>query len=289
MQKNFQGLLTIHISVLLFSMSGLFGKFLHISPKLIVFGRTAFASIVLVMVLHILKIPVRYKNRKDLMGFLVMGAILAVHWVTFFYSIQISTVAIGLLSFSSYPIFVTFLEPLFFNEKLLLRDIGISLIVFSGLVLVVPEFDLSNNLTLGALWGTVSGFTFALLSILNKKYLIKYSSLTIAFYQDGIACMALMPFIGGEIFDITPYDIGMVAILGVVFTALAHTLFIQGMVRVKAQLASIITCLEPVYGILFAMVLLGEIPSIKVLGGGVIIIGGILYATYQSRANASNV
>jgi drug/metabolite transporter (DMT)-like permease len=282
MKNRFHGLLAIHFAVLLFGVAGLFGKFLDLSPTLIVFGRTLFASIALVFVIFILKIGIRFEQRKDLFGFLLMGAILAIHWVTFFHSIQISTVTIGLLTFSSFPIFVTFLEPFFFNERIHTFDIVISIVVFIGLALVIPEFDLSNNLTLGVFWGTVSGFTFAILSVLNRKFVSNYSALTISLYQDTIACLILLPLVGSTVLSVTSYELGQLVLLGVVFTALAHTLFIRGMLVVKAQLASVIACLEPVYGILLALVILNEVPSIRELVGGAVIISAIVYATRRS-------
>ena len=196
------------------------------------------------------KIGFGIKQRADLLGFILMGMVLALHWVTFFHSIQISTVAIGLLTFATFPIFVTFLEPFFFGERIRLRDILVSIIVFFGLALVAPEFDLSNRLTLGVLWGTLAGFTFAILSVLNRKYVARYPALTITFYQNAVACLLLLPLVGGSAEALSAGQLGQLILLGVVFTALAHSLFVRGMRAIKAQLASIITCLEPVYGIL---------------------------------------
>jgi len=74
-------------------------------------------------------------------------------------------------------------------------------------------------------------------------------------------------------------------ILGVFCTALAHVLFIRSLVQVKAQLASIIASLEPVYGIIFAFVLLGEVPALRTILGGVIILGTIMLSTMKRRSN----
>lgn len=278
-----QGITAIHLAVLLFGVAGLFGKFLTLSPILIVFGRTLFASICLIALLPLMKTSVRLKNLQDIFGFLLMGGILAVHWVSFFHSIQISTVAIGLLTFSSFPIFVTFLEPLFFRQSIRFVDLLTSGIVFIGLALVIPDFDFSNNLTRGAFWGVVSGFTFALLSILNRKFVAAYPALTVALYQDAIACTLLLPFAGKTLLDVSSSELWQLILLGVVFTALAHTLFIRGMLTVKAQLAGIITCLEPVYGILLALLLFNEVPTLREVAGGVIIIGTIVWATGISK------
>jgi len=105
------GLLEIHIAVILFGLSGLFGKFLTLPPLVIVFGRTFFATLTLGIILAVFKIPFRVKSSRDFFVLILLGVILAAHWITFFHSIQISTVAVGLLTFSTFPIFVTFMEP----------------------------------------------------------------------------------------------------------------------------------------------------------------------------------
>lgn len=278
-----RGLISIHLAVMLFGMAGLFGKLIDLPPTILVFGRTLFASIALVLVLAILKTDVRLKRKKDFLGFVCMGAVLALHWVSFFHSVQISTVAIALLTFASFPIFVTFLEPLVFKERLHVMDIVIAMVVCGGLVLVVPAFDLSNNLTLGVIWGTFSGFTFAVLSIMNRKYVARYSPLAVTLFQDVVACLILLPLVGTSVLSLTLGNWGGLILLGVVFTALAHALFIRGMLVATAQLASIIASLEPVYGILFALVLLQEVPSAREIMGGVVIIGAIVYATKKSN------
>jgi len=270
---------------MLFGVAGLFGKFLQLNPAMIVFGRTLFASIALVLVLLILKTDLRVKSGRHLLGFVCMGAILAVHWTSFFHAVQISTVAIALLTYSSFPIFVTFLEPFVFGERMRILDIVVSLVVFLGLVLIIPEFNLANNLTQGVVWGTFSGFTFAVLSILNRKFVAEYSALTVTLYQDGFACLMLLPFLGGPVLALSLSDWRWLILLGVVFTALAHSLFIWGMRVVKAQLAGMIACLEPVYGILVALVMLHEIPSAREIIGGMVIIGSIVYATRNANAN----
>jgi len=251
---------------------------------MIVFGRTLFASIALLIVLWMLKTDLHVKSARHLLGFFCMGAILAMHWTSFFYSVQISTVAVALLTYSSFPIFVTFLEPFVFGERIRRIDIVVSLVVFLGLFLIIPEFNLANSMTLGVIWGTFSGFTFAVLSIMNRKFVAEYSALTIALYQDGFACLLLLPFAGSLALTLTFGEWRWLILLGVVFTALAHSLFIRGMRTVKAQLAGMIACLEPVYGILVALVLLQEIPSAREILGGVVVIGAIVYATENTNS-----
>lgn len=275
------GLFEIHIAVLLFGLAGLFGKFLTLSPLLIVFGRTFFASITLSVILVFSTIKLRAQSMRDLSALIMLGVILAIHWITFFHAIQISTVAVGLLTFSTFPVFVTFMEPYFFKEKLRRFDILTAGSVVLGLILVIPSLDFQNHITQGAFWGTISGFTFAVLSILNRKYVSTYPSMMIVWYQNLIATIILLPFIFFDDLTLQATDFAMLALLGIFCTALAHALFIKSLVHIKTQLASITACLEPVYGIIFAFVLLGEIPTFRTILGGGIILGTITIASMK--------
>ncbi len=276
-------MLDIHIAVLLFGLAGLFGKFLSLSPLLIVAGRTLFAAVALVIVLLYLKQRLIVNSKKDLAMLTLSGAILTLHWLTFFHSIQLSSVAVGLIAFSSFPLFVTFMEPYFFRERLRYFDIVMAIIVFIGLLLLVPSFELGNHITQGACWGVLSGLTFAMLSLLNRNYVRRYSPLLIACYQNTLASAVLLPFLIAVEWTLEIKDILLLSILGVVCTAVAHTLFIKGLIQVKAQLAGIIAILEPVYGIIFALLLLGELPAPRTALGGGIILGVTVIAVNKRQ------
>jgi len=99
-----------------------------------------------------------------------------------------------------------------------------------------------------------------------------YSPLVIASYQNSFAALALVPFFLVDPVLPTAGEFFLLALLGIFCTALAHVLFIQALTRIKAQLASLIACLEPVYGILLALVLLREIPALRTAAGGLIIV-----------------
>lgn len=278
-----KSLVEIHLAVLLFGVSGLFGKLLSLPSIIIVLGRVCFSSIFLLFLLLYIKKDIRLKEKKHYFYLIIMGVILAIHWTTFFQSIQVSTVAIGLLAFSTFPVFVTFLEPYFFKERIKLSNAVIAIIAFLGVVLVIPSFELGNNVTQGVIWGLVSGFTYAILSILNKKYVREYSSVVIAFYEQFVAAVILIPFYFLQNPVIQADDMLLLALLGVVFTGISHLLFINSLKNIKAQTAGIISSLEPVYGIIFAAFLLSEIPSLREVLGGIVILGAVFYSTIRSR------
>ncbi len=268
----------IHISVILFGMTGLFGKFIVADSTMIVFGRAASAAIAIFIGMKICKMNFAVSSRRTLGLLLLSGLILMVHWVTFFHSIQISTVAIGVIGFSTFPIFVTFLEPVFFKQRLRKIDIVSGFLVVTGLFLVSPKLSLANSATVGLAWGIFSGAIYAFLALINRHLVKENSFLLVAFFQHSTAAFYLLPFIyvSGEIPDYN--TIWLLIILGVICTALPQTLFIKSLKELKAQLASIVIGLEPVYAIFFAAILLGEIPDIQTIVGSVIVLGAVMLA-----------
>ena len=286
MGKKTNSLLGIHAAVLLFGFAGLFGKFLSLTPLMIVWGRTFFASIVLYLVLRFFNYSRTFSCKFDKAMLTLMGVILALHWITFFHSIQLSTVAIGLLTFATFPVFITFMEPYFFNEKIQGFGIATTIFVVAGVLLMVPAFDFSNQQTKGTCWGIMSGFLFAVLSLLNRKYVKRYPPLTIAYYQNLFAMLVLLPIVMFADWNLQFGDFLLLAILGVFCTAGAHVLFIRGLIHVKAHLASILACLEPVYGVVLAFALLGEAPTWKTLLGGAIILLTTVFASLLTHLHA---
>src|SRR6478735_615152 len=178
-------LIQIHVAVLLAGGTGLFGKLLNLGPTTITCGRTLVGSIALGFVACFLRVDLRLRDVRSSVLLCLSGIALAVHWVTFFHSIQVSTVAVGLLAFSTFPLMVTLLEPIFFRETLHRRDVVTGLIVTVGLVLVTPSFDLGNRLTQGVLWGLLSAVACALVSLLSRSAAQVYPATSVGFYQQA--------------------------------------------------------------------------------------------------------
>ncbi|HEX3043363.1 MAG TPA: DMT family transporter, partial [Bacillota bacterium] len=162
MTPHSKSLTQIHTAVFLFGLAGLFGKLIQLPSTIIVLGRVFFAALFLILVLLGLKQSVKLKRTKDYFYLGISGILLAIHWVTFFQSIKIATVAVGLLSYSTFPVFTTLLAPFLLKEKIHWPDILIALITFGGVALIVPAFQIDNQITQGALWGMISGLTFAI-------------------------------------------------------------------------------------------------------------------------------
>jgi len=281
-----RGLSEIHGAVLLFGLAGLFGKWLDLSPFVIVFGRVLFASLVLGLLLALRPrcagAPPRTGAGREAWLFLGLGLLLAAHWTLFFLSIQVSTVAVGLLSYSSFPVFTAFLEPALTRRRLDPRSLLFSGLCLLGVFLIVPRFSWGERTFRGVVLGLGAGLTFALLSVLNRRLPARHDSVVIAFRQDAAAGLALLPALLIIKPALTAGDVGLLAGLGVFCTAGAHTLFIEGMKKIRAQTAAVIASLEPVYGILFTLAFLGEAPAARTWIGGAIILAAAAAVSWRA-------
>jgi drug/metabolite transporter (DMT)-like permease len=293
-QRTRQGLISANIATLFFGLAGVLGKLSGLPAPLITLGRVVFAGAALVAWAAATRAPLRPRTRRDLALLIAQGGILALHWTAFFQAIVVSSVAIGLLAFSSFPLFTAALEPLLLRQRPQTPEIIAALLILPGIYLLVPQFSLSDHSTQGVLWGLLAGATFALLSVVNRGLTTRYPSVTISLYQDGVAALALAPtaFILPTVGIFTPRTLLILATLGIVCTALAHTLFIASLRTITAQLASVIAALEPVWGVLFAWLLLAEVPTLRALSGGALIVGaallpGVVALAQRRRRHAS--
>ena len=305
-------LVALHAAVALFGFAALFGKWLAWPPTTIVFGRTLVAAATLAVVLAFRQarkrrqatgtVPVGPRGRLNTearagqptpsrpaeyasyRARALNGALLALHWVTFFAAVQASTVAIALLGFASFPVFVLALESAERRRRPSLAEGGAVLLVACGLSLLVPELRWSNAVQ-GLAWGVVSGFTFALLAVRNRRAVEVQGATTLALWQNVFAAACLLPFIALRAplpGTLSLRDAGLIVVLGVGCTALAHTLFIASMRRLSAHTASVVSVLEPAYGIALAALLLGERPDLRTLAGMVLIIAAAMVATRRA-------
>ena len=273
----------LNIAVFLFGLAGVFGKIILLPAVIIVFGRVFFASVSLFFFAKINGQPLKIDSIKDKMLMILMGLILAFHWFTFFYAIQISTVTIGLLSFSTFPVFVALLEPVFFKEKLKFIDVLLAMLLMLGISLVIPEFDIKNNITQGVLCGMMSGFTFAVLTNLNRLVVKKYDGIQIAFYQDVVATVVLLPALYIVNIQFSALDIFSLILLGVLCTAIAHVLFISSMKVLKAKTVSLFGGLELVYGIIFGVLFFNDILELRMALGACLIFVIVLFTMLRKN------
>ncbi|HSQ80162.1 MAG TPA: DMT family transporter [Casimicrobiaceae bacterium] len=270
-------LVAVHAAVALFAFAALFGKWIALPATAIVLGRTAFAALALVLALRIRGRPAGTPT----FALAGNGAILALHWVSFFAAVQSASVAVALLGYASFPLFVLLLERHPAPRARTVERYATGALVIAGLLVIVPAFSWSDRASQGLAWGIVSGFTFAWLALRNRSLVAGDEPARIALWQNAVAAGCLLPIAASEAGRSWPstQDFALLAVLGVGCTALAHTLFIASMRRISAHAASVVAALEPVYGIALAAWLLGEVPGPRTLAGAALIVAAALIAS----------
>lgn len=272
MQDHHRGLLLVNVSVLILAGVPLFAKWIDLPAQSIIFYRCLIGALALGVYLKWRGERLRPDCKDDVWKILLMGAVLGIHWATYFHSIQISTVAVAITSLFIYPAMTVVLEPWFNGKRPALVDMALALVALAGIALIVPRFELGEETFVGAAWGVFSAFFFALRNVIYKRWLSHYGGGRTMFYQLLVAGLVLLPLVVSPT-EVELPDWGLIAILALFFTAFAHSLFVGSMQFISAKTLGLVACLQPVYAIVIAWIVLAEQPTVRTLiGAGVVVV-----------------
>ncbi|AKQ56253.1 DMT family transporter [Bordetella hinzii] len=281
-----RALVYIHFAAVLFGLTGVFGELIQASAAVITLGRALFAVASLAFFARIQRRPLLgMLTPAQLFVLVVAGALLALHWVTFFISVKVGGIAIATLGFASFPAFITLFEGLLFREKVRTAEWLVLALVTAGLVLVTPSFDFADQGTVGLAWGLLSGLSFALLALTNRRAASGMDPMQVACWQNAIVSLIVLPFAVDQLPALAAVDWLWVALLGVFCTGLSHYLFVSSLTRLNARSAGLVIALEPVYAIGFAWVLFAQEPSLRMLAGAALIVAAIVWSGLRKTAH----
>jgi len=283
MQHSREGLLAVHAAVLIFGFTALFSKLITLPALEITFYRSIIAYLVIALYPAYKKQSFLLDKTQDYLMAGLLGTLLATHWVSYFYAMQVSSVAIGVIALYTFPVITVFLEPLFHGEKPHGADIISSIVVLFGIYLIVPDFSLDNSTALGVAAGVFSAFMLALRNIMQRRYFSGYSASQALFYQVLVVAVVLCCFTETAVLDIENKQWWLLILLGVVFTALPHTLFAHGLLHLKAKTAGLIACVQVVYAAVFAALLLGGRLTLNVVFGGLVVVSAAMYESLPKK------
>lgn len=281
--SSHHGLIELHIAVLLFGGTALFSKLIPLSALDITLLRCAVAALILALIVKSSGCRLRLNAHKDYLIAIGLGVIVSLHWVTYFASMQLSSVAIGMIAFFTYPVMTVLIEPLFNASRLKRTDLLSGISVLCGVSLLIPEATLGNDVTLGIILGILSAMLFTARNLLHKRYFAEYSGAQAMLYQTAVAVVFLMPWHQVNISTINHSVWGLIILLGVVFTAAPHALFTSALRQLSAKTVSLVSCLQPLYGALLALWLLGEELALNTVIGGALVVVTAIYETQQSH------
>ena len=271
--RHLYNILILNLGMLCISTSGPLGRFIPLPPPLIIWSRAVVAFLVLGAYCC-------WKKEKIMRGFeenrstiIFSGTLLTLHWVTYFFALQWSGVAIGMLSMFTFPIITVFLEPLFFKTKFHPIHLMFGALILIGIYLLVPSFNYENVQTKGLFMGLFSALAYAFRNLIIKKNVQKFNGSLLMFYQMGITMILLFPVLMFYPLDTFTTQIPYLLFLGFVTTAIGHTLFLNCLTYFTVSTASIMNSIQPIFGIIIAFFFLNETPpASSLIGGGIILI-----------------
>ena len=281
-RADLKHILQLNLAVIIISTSGTLGRYIELSPFLIIFLRSFIAIWALLIFCKIKGFKLNFSNKKDLLKVLFAGILMCAHWLTYFQSLKLSSVAIGMLSIYTYPVITTFLEPLIRKTGFNKIHLFLGILVLFGVYFLVPEFSLDNQQTIAVCFGVGSAFLYSLRNILMKQQASKYNGSVLMLYQMFVVSTLLIPVLFFFDLSVIPSQLAPVLVLGLLTTSVGHTLLVSSFKYFSATTASIISSAQPIYGILLGYFILNEIPSINTVIGGLLIATAVFTEIFRS-------
>ncbi len=286
MKKAF---IKLHIAVFLAGFTGVFGKIIQLDEFVLVLYRVLLTSLVLFLILAVKK-KFESVSRKDLTKLLLMGSVIAIHWVLFYGSIIKSNISVGVVCFSLVGFFTALLEPLIMRRKFSWTELFLSLIVVAGILLI---FSFDTQYRVGIMMGTASAALAAVFGVYNKKFGNTCSPTNLFFYEmvgGSITLLALIPlymqFAPVVKFSVNWIDVTSLIILASLCTVIPFIFQIQVLKQIRAFTVNLTFNFEPIYSIIIAFIFFGEARELSIyfyLGLFLIILSVILQTYLQSR------
>ncbi|USH00205.1 DMT family transporter [Thermococcus argininiproducens] len=278
-----QGRAKIIFSMLIWGSVGVFARYSELDGLKLAFYRVLLGSILLILI-HLLKnagwVKGAFLNVRPKIGLVfLLGFVLALNWVFFFSAIMYTNIAKATLIYYLAPIIVVILSSVFLKENITKIRIVLVCLAFLGAFLIgsQTEMSLGNKDFVGILFAFLGAIFYASVTILGR-YLRDIDSSNLTFFQLFFATLILFPVL----VSVGDFYVSLNSFIVVTFIAIIHTVFalfiyMDGLKEVEANEAALLSYLDPLSAIVYAAILLGEIPTFRtVIGGSLILVASFL-------------
>lgn len=256
-----RSLIQLHVFVFLAGLTAPIGNLIQLNGLILVFYRMLLTILALFPLYWMHKKAITVPNKEKL-RLMLIGILIAIHWVCFYGSIKLANVSIALVCISSVGIFTAVLEPFFFKTKFIWNDVFIGLLSLIG-IFCIFQFDI--HFRTGIIVGLVSAFFASVFTIINKRLTVQHTTQTIqTFEMLGGLIFLFLVILGLNAYQHsnfilpTKHDWFWLVILALVCTVLANHLMLNALKKISAFTMNVTLNLEPVYGIIIAILLFQE-------------------------------
>lgn len=278
--------LLLHFIVLIWGFTSILGLLISLPALELVFYRTLLAAVGvgLVMVWRKKNILVPPAALIKIVG---VGILISLHWIFFFWSAKVSTASVCLAGMATTSLWTAFVDPIINRTKIKWYEVALGLLVISGLVVI---FQFESGYWLGLSLALLSAFLSALFSVFNAKLTFRHTPYQITLYEMAAAslfALFFMPIYSEFLNDGAPIqwewkglDWVWMLVLSGICTVYAFSVSVELMKRVSVFTINLTINLEPVYGILLAVLVFGEKEKMTpqfYLGTLIILISVLIY------------
>ncbi len=288
LKTNLKNYLHLHLIVFIWGFTAILGALISIDAIPLVWYRMLLAVIVLYIYFLIKRKNLKV-SPKTLLKFFIGGVLIALHWIAFFTAIKVSNVSVALVSMSTGALFTSFIEPVFFKRRLNFIEFIFGIIVISGLYLFLM---LKTNILSELFMHLIASFLSALFTVLNGLFIKQHDAETISFYQLFFGVLFITVYIllstgfTLERFTLTTNDIIYLVILSTICTAYAFIVSVDVMKYLTPYTVMLTINLEPVYGIILAVLIFGEAEKMNpqfYLGAAIIFVTVIINGVIKNK------
>jgi len=257
---KFKNYLHLHLIVLIWGFTAVLGKLISIDAMPLVWYRMVIASILVAVFILIRRNSIRVSSKTRMIMFMA-GIIIALHWITFFKAIKVSNVSIALATMSTGALFTAFLEPIWYGRKMIWYEVVFGLMVVLGLYLI---FNVNTSYILGMSLALISALLGAVFTLINGQLIKTHKPSTISFYELMSGAFFITVYLlidgsfNGSFFVLPLNDWVFIFVLASVCTAYAFIAAIKVMRFISPYTVMLTINLEPVYGILLALLIFGQ-------------------------------
>ena len=257
---NLKSYLHLHVIVFIWGFTAILGKLISLEALDLVWYRMLFASVIMTFVVLFNKEKIKVPFHV-LIGFIISGIIIALHWLTFYQAIKVSNVSITLACLSTGAFFASILEPIFYKRKIIWYEVLFGLIVIFGLGII---FKVETQYTNGIYLAVTSAFLSALFSVINGKYAKEYSPNVISVYElsSGFLFLSVYLFFADSFtpafFALSSNDLVWLFLLSSICTAYAFSASVKVMKFLSPFTVMLTINLEPIYGIILVLLIFPE-------------------------------
>ena len=283
LQNHTKNLAVLLFATLFISTSGVLGRYIALPAEAIILCRAFLAAIFMYIFCRFKKMDLKIHSYKDKISIGLSGLLMGAHWVTYFIALKLSSVAIAMLSIYTYPIITVFLEPFFSKQKISGIHIIMAILVLFGVYMLVPEFSLENDQLKGILMAILSAIFYAVRNLMVKEEVKKYNGSMLMLYQLIIISVFLLPTLFFSDFSNITSQIPLLFLVALLTTAIGHTLLVNSLKHFSATTTSIISSVQPIFGIIIAFIFVNEIPTYNVYIGGTLILLTVIIESLRSK------